>query len=65
MYWAIIPNESMINEKPRPINPTIDPKPANGTPTVNQIIDKTMTAKKKNALKKIPKNEIHIKGVAL
>ena len=65
MYWAIIPKESMINEKPRPIKPTIDPKPANGTPTVNQIIDNTMTAKKKNALKKTPKNEIHIKGVAL
>ena len=65
MYCAIMPRQRRINEKPRPIKPIIDPKPANGTPTANQIIERTITAKKENALKKIPKKEIHTNGVAL
>ena len=38
----------MVNEKPRLINPTIVPYPANGTPDTIQVIDKIDT----------PKNEI-------
>ena len=55
----------MISEKPKPINPTSEPKPANGTPAVSHIIDRTTTAKKKKALRNIPKNEIHNNGAAL
>ena len=55
----------MVNEKPRLINPTIVPYPANGTPDTIQVIDKIDTPKNEIKLNINPRVEIHINGVAL
>ena len=55
----------MVMEKPRLINPTIVPNPANGTLPKIQIVEKIAIRRIDNPLKMNPKADIRISGFAL
>jgi hypothetical protein len=55
----------MVKENPKATKPIIEPYPAKGTLFVIQKTDEITTPINDVRLKKTPKDEINIKGVAL